>query len=371
MGQSKPLLTVAHVFSSLHHSSSLLQVLGRAVGTPHYLAPEFLQGVTSHTQAVDWWSLGVAAFEMMTGTLPFDGDNEKEIYYGISQYQPVRIKLSFSARLFHTQRFQPWPRPAFSLSTQPRIPASLFSIFQKKIILSHRHFPSLQELFEMPDCLSSAAKEFILALLQPAAEDRLIIAGIKSHKFFASVNWAAIASQPPPYVPVSENPEDASHFEPVDDTAAGTRSKPVVRSSTITELGCDLTVLEFVGFTFVREDHNSSPAKHDSNNLESTVQTTALQLERDQLQTELKSLKEEKAELAAQLAKAQHKLRRSDDAAHLAQLQLSTVNEMEQEWQHKHFALEATVRLTKALSSNLSESTEQRYQIAGPSEASS
>eukprot|EP01119_Soliformovum_irregulare_P015523 TRINITY_DN4370_c0_g3_i2.p1 TRINITY_DN4370_c0_g3~~TRINITY_DN4370_c0_g3_i2.p1 ORF type:complete len:740 (-),score=160.35 TRINITY_DN4370_c0_g3_i2:85-2304(-) len=44
------------------------------VGTPDYLAPEVILG-TGHGQAVDWWSLGVIAFEFLTGFPPFNGDS--------------------------------------------------------------------------------------------------------------------------------------------------------------------------------------------------------------------------------------------------------------------------------------------------------
>ncbi len=39
-------------------------------GTPEYLAPEVLIG-KGYTKAVDWWTLGILLFEMITGLPPF------------------------------------------------------------------------------------------------------------------------------------------------------------------------------------------------------------------------------------------------------------------------------------------------------------
>ncbi|KAK3097834.1 hypothetical protein FSP39_013613 [Pinctada imbricata] len=46
-------------------------------GTVEYMAPEVVNR-KGHSTAADWWSFGVLMFEMLTGSLPFQGANRKE-----------------------------------------------------------------------------------------------------------------------------------------------------------------------------------------------------------------------------------------------------------------------------------------------------
>jgi serine/threonine-protein kinase len=46
---------------------------GGVIGTPHYLAPEQLDGKPATAQA-DIWALGVLLYEMLTGDMPFQGE---------------------------------------------------------------------------------------------------------------------------------------------------------------------------------------------------------------------------------------------------------------------------------------------------------
>ena len=50
---------------------ALLTETGALVGTPHYMAPELLYGSRSAQPPSDIFSLGVIAFELFVGALPF------------------------------------------------------------------------------------------------------------------------------------------------------------------------------------------------------------------------------------------------------------------------------------------------------------
>ena len=52
-------------------------LLNKPVGTPHYTAPEVLQ--KKYGFECDYWSLGVIMYALLSGFLPFQGKNQKEV----------------------------------------------------------------------------------------------------------------------------------------------------------------------------------------------------------------------------------------------------------------------------------------------------
>jgi serine/threonine protein kinase len=68
---------------------SRLTQSGTTLGTPAYMSPELAQGVTTDRRS-DIWSLGVVLYEMLTGRLPFDGQEQVMVYSIINEDpQPV------------------------------------------------------------------------------------------------------------------------------------------------------------------------------------------------------------------------------------------------------------------------------------------
>ena len=73
----------------LHKSQANKVVRGKR-GSPPYMSPEQIgsQGVTDKA---DIWSFGVLAYEMMTGELPFPGENKDELAKNIQKNKPKRM----------------------------------------------------------------------------------------------------------------------------------------------------------------------------------------------------------------------------------------------------------------------------------------
>jgi len=53
-------------------------------GTPDYFAPEVIAS-TGHTQAVDWWTLGILVFELMAGFPPFESAFPMQTYQKVTK----------------------------------------------------------------------------------------------------------------------------------------------------------------------------------------------------------------------------------------------------------------------------------------------
>ncbi|XP_051142047.1 serine/threonine-protein kinase UCNL-like [Andrographis paniculata] len=57
------------------------------VGTEEYLSPEVIRG-DGHDFAVDWWAVGILAYEMLYGTTPFKGRDRKDTFRRILLADP-------------------------------------------------------------------------------------------------------------------------------------------------------------------------------------------------------------------------------------------------------------------------------------------
>jgi len=65
---------------------------GMTVGTPQYMSPEQASGDFMLDHRADQYSLAVVGYQMLTGALPFDGENTRNILYKqmVEQPKPIR-----------------------------------------------------------------------------------------------------------------------------------------------------------------------------------------------------------------------------------------------------------------------------------------
>ncbi|KAF9042901.1 kinase-like domain-containing protein [Panaeolus papilionaceus] len=159
-------------------------------GTPEYIAPELLES-QGYTKTVDWWTLGVLLYEMMTGLPPFYDENVNTMY--------------------------------------------------QRILTDPLNFP--------PD-IPSEARSVMTGLLQRDPSRRLGANGgeeIKRHPFFAKyIDWNKLLAKKiqPPFKPSVESVLDVANFDP--DFTNEEAQDSVVTDSALSETVQD----QFRGFTY-------------------------------------------------------------------------------------------------------------------------
>ncbi|QLQ78125.1 hypothetical protein HG537_0A03720 [Torulaspora globosa] len=165
-------------------------------GTPEYLAPELLLG-QGYSKAVDWWTLGVLLYEMLTGLPPYYDEDVPKMY--------------------------------------------------KKI---------LQEPLRFPDGFDRDAKDLLIGLLSRDPKRRLGYNGaeeIKRHPFFCQLSWKRLLMKGyiPPYKPPVTSAIDTSNFD-----QEFTREKPI--DSLVDEFLSESVQKQFGGWTYVGSEQLGS-----------------------------------------------------------------------------------------------------------------
>ncbi|XP_050036786.1 ribosomal protein S6 kinase alpha-5-like isoform X2 [Dermacentor andersoni] len=154
-------------------------------GTIEYMAPEVVRGgSTGHDFSVDWWSVGVLTYELLTGASPFTVEGERNNQAEIS-------KLASPEK----------PEEEGSLSTDVLI---------RRILKSQP---------PIPDSISGDIRDFIQKLLIKDPRKRLgggldDALEIKRHRFFKGLDWEDLATKriAAPFVPKIAGELDVSNF---------------------------------------------------------------------------------------------------------------------------------------------------------------
>jgi serine/threonine-protein kinase Psk1 len=173
------------------------------LGTVDYMAPEIIAG-KEYSFAVDWWSLGALAFDLLTGKPPFGGNNNAKIEQ---------------------------------------------AIVHKKLVV--------------PYFLGPNAKDLLIRLLRKEPHKRLgynmpkDLTTMKTHQFFKTIDWRKLARREvePPIRPLITDPELAENFdEEFTDLAVSPVLSRKSFADALEEAIDDQQANPFGGFSFVASE---------------------------------------------------------------------------------------------------------------------
>lgn len=187
--------------SDINYASSV-------VGSPDYMALEVLQG-RSYDYTIDYWSLGCMLFETLAGYPPFAGSTTDETYANLQHWK------------------QALRRPQYE---------------DGRYVFSDRTWDLVQRLINSPRNRLQSFDE------------------IKSHSYFAEVDFDNLRTSTPPFVPQLDSDTDAGYFDDFSNEADMAKYKEVMDKRTqvegLAERGVPLPSRAFIGFTF---KHSKTP----------------------------------------------------------------------------------------------------------------
>jgi protein-serine/threonine kinase len=175
--------------------------------TQEYLAPEMVLQ-QPYGKPVDWWSLGILMFELLTGSPPFQSVNEIELFRQIL-YGPIKFTAAGS-------------------------------------------------------CISQEAKDFVYQLLRRNPTKRLGsrsgVSQIKAHPFFNGINWDIVYKK---QIHLPFTPDVKEQLQEEDLAVAAAAAAPTPRNETAKyHLLLVSEQPKFKGFSYNHEDHSILKGVH-------------------------------------------------------------------------------------------------------------
>ncbi|NXA03486.1 CTRO kinase, partial [Sapayoa aenigma] len=251
------------------------------VGTPDYMAPEMLTGLSGDGKAsygpeCDWWSLGVIAYEMIYGRTPFTEGTSAKTFNNIMNFQ----------------RFLKFPEDVK---------------------------------------VSSEFLDLIQSLLC-GQKERLGYEGLCCHPFFSKIDWNNIRNTPPPFVPTLKSDDDTSNFDEPEKN-----SRVLSSTCQLSPAGFSGEDLPFVGFSFIKAlgilrpesvfSSVDSPAKVNSMEKTLLLKSKELQDAQDKchkMEQEMTRLHRRVSEVEAVLSQKEVELKASETQRSLLEQDLAT-----------------------------------------------
>ena len=210
--------------------------LGTLIGTPHYMSPEQVKGISEIDYRADLWALGVIAFQCVTGELPFDSEGVGDLLIKISIGDiPVPSKIFPSI----PANFDAW-----FLRACDRDPAKRFQSAREMAVALGGVVGVFGEGGVRQPTVRPPGKISIF----PAAATATPLAAPVAPRATAPAPGKPPAPRPAPYAPAWANTpapiprEDAGELESVDDDdwdEAPTRMKPSRDSLESTDIDFD------------------------------------------------------------------------------------------------------------------------------------
>jgi serine/threonine-protein kinase len=74
------------------HREKFVTLVDERLGTPVYMSPEQLEAAKDIDARADIWALGVVLFELVTGAVPFGGDDLTQLFVAILQHPPIPLR---------------------------------------------------------------------------------------------------------------------------------------------------------------------------------------------------------------------------------------------------------------------------------------